>query len=190
MDKFNPIFEPVPDYMRALVLSGARFVEGNTGEGGAAGDGGDDGAQEPTGGEPGDKSTEGGEPGDKSTEGGEPGDDDAADGDDGDETAQLSEQVEELTGKVSTLETDLQAARDENAKIRILVERGLDLKFVPMLNGGNAEAWGAAADALVELRGNNAPYTDPAQESARNGGDRESARETQAADFFAGLDNH
>lgn len=31
----NPFYEPVPDYMRKLLLLGARFIEGNTGEGSA-----------------------------------------------------------------------------------------------------------------------------------------------------------
>lgn len=34
-----PFYEPVPDYMRKLLLMGARFVEGNTNEGGDGGDG-------------------------------------------------------------------------------------------------------------------------------------------------------
>lgn len=106
--------------------------------------------------------------------------------------AQADPEAADLRDRLASLETQLAeksaselAARESNEKTQILASRGIDPKFLPMLSGADADAWGKAADALVELRGENkGPFPDPAQVAAANNTHQETDDEAAAAAFF------
>lgn len=108
--------------------------------------------------------------------------------------AQADPEAAGLRDRLAALETQLAektaaelAARESAEKTQILASRGIDPKFLPMLSGADAEAWGKAADALVELRGAKGISPDPAQVAASNNQHTKSDRDQQAEEFFAPL---
>lgn len=97
-----------------------------------------------------------------------------------------------LTDRIAALEAQVTAAntqRETAEKTAILAQRGLDPKFLPMITGDTAEAWGKAADSLVELRGSQGgPRPDPVQVAGQSNTTEMSEAERRAALFFSALD--
>lgn len=105
-------------------------------------------------------------------------------------------EADDMRQRIAALEVEIEDRRAAEAlavqnaeKTRILANHGLDPKFLPMLTGDNADAWGKAADSLVELRGAGAQRPDPVQAAGQSTNqDQLSDKDREARAFFSSLD--
>lgn len=106
-------------------------------------------------------------------------------GDDSD----LTNRISELETKLQQREAEVAFATEKSEKTQILVARGLDPKFLPMVVGANADEWGKAADSLVELRGSQGDSRpDPVQVAGQSNTDEMDEATRAAQSFFSPLD--